>query len=129
MKPKFVKHIEGPMFIVSAILMAGSAYFIGNIQANDSQPSEIQIVYPDAVAIKSSIKSNVTEPTQPQESSNVKEIQKAGAKIVASKNGKRYYYANCGGVNRIKQENRIYFNTKEEAEAKGLTLASGCKAL
>lgn len=129
MKPKFVKQIEGSMFVVSAILIAGSAYFIGNIQANDSQKSEIQIVYPDAIAIKSSINSNVTEPTSVQEGSNVKEVQKADAKIVASKNGKRYYYANCGGINRIKQENRIYFNTKEEAEVKGLTLASGCKAL
>ncbi|MEY3470943.1 MAG: hypothetical protein RLZZ223_293 [Candidatus Parcubacteria bacterium] len=130
MKHKFVKQIEVPMMILSAILIGGSTYFIGSVQSNDAKKSEIQIIYPDAVAIKSSLNSNnVLETPKPQESLTEKEEQKVNAKIIASKNGKRYYYSHCGGVNRIKAENKIYFNTKEEAEAKGLTLASGCNAL
>lgn len=50
-------------------------------------------------------------------------------KYVASKNGTRYYLPTCGGVNRIKPENRVWFKTKEEAEAKGLTPASNCPGL
>lgn len=129
MKHKFVKQIEGPMFILSAILIGGSAYFIGNIQANDSQESAIQIIYPDAIAVKSRTNSTPTEAIKTQEEITEKKDQKVITNIVASKNGKRYYYSNCSGINRIKQENRIYFNNREEAEAKGLTLASGCKAL
>ena len=90
--------------------------------------SEIQIIYPEAIAVKNSnnvdkIDNNtkVSEDKPKSESSN--------SKIVASKNGKRYYYNNCTGVNRIKLENRIYFDTKEQAESKGLTLAAGCKNL
>lgn len=48
--------------------------------------------------------------------------------VVASKNGTRYYYPWCGGVQRIKEHNKIWFKTKEAAQAVGLTLAAGCDA-
>ncbi len=128
MKHKFVKHIEGLLLTMSAILIGGSAYLIGNMNALESNLSEIQIVYPDAIAIKSDTKVEEINSTEVS-SANNQETNLATGNIVASKNGKRYYYPNCGGINRIKPENRIYFETKEQAEAKGLTLASGCKEL
>ena len=48
---------------------------------------------------------------------------------VASKNGTKYYLLNCSGVSRIKEENKIYFATKAEAEARGLTPAANCPGL
>ncbi len=50
-------------------------------------------------------------------------------KYVASRNGEKYYLPSCGTVNRIKEENKIYFNTKEEAEAAGFGPSSTCKGL
>lgn len=50
-------------------------------------------------------------------------------KYVASKNGTKYYLPSCGTANRIKEENKIYFNTKEEAEAAGFGPSSTCKGL
>ena len=47
--------------------------------------------------------------------------------IAASINGTKYYYTWCSGINRIKEENLIYFNTEEEAQATGYTLAKNCK--
>jgi hypothetical protein len=46
--------------------------------------------------------------------------------IVASKNGTKYYYTWCSGVNRIKDENRVYFSTTVEAEERGLEPAKSC---
>jgi hypothetical protein len=46
---------------------------------------------------------------------------------VASKNGKLYYRIGCSGAGRIKEENKIYFKTKEDAEKFGYTLSSSCK--
>lgn len=46
--------------------------------------------------------------------------------FVASKSGTKYYPKGCKSINRIKPENRIYFESKEEAEGSGLTLASSC---
>lgn len=47
--------------------------------------------------------------------------------FVASRSGKKYYPSNCGSANRIKPENRVYFKTSNEAEARGLTRSETCK--
>ncbi|MCK5085339.1 hypothetical protein KAK05_01365 [Candidatus Parcubacteria bacterium] len=40
--------------------------------------------------------------------------------FVASKNSKLYHKADCVYVNRIKEENKIFFNSAQEAEDMGL---------
>lgn len=45
---------------------------------------------------------------------------------VASKNGKYYYPLDCSLVNKLSNKNKIYFNTKEEAEAQGYIYNSRC---
>jgi len=49
--------------------------------------------------------------------------------FVASKNGTRYYYPWCSTVKRIKEENKIWFATRGEAESAGYTKALNCKGL
>jgi hypothetical protein len=44
----------------------------------------------------------------------------------ASSKGKKYYTISCSAGKTIKQENRIYFTTGEEAEQAGYTLSSSC---
>ena len=46
--------------------------------------------------------------------------------FVASKNGKKYYPLSCSGANRIKEENKIYFTTGEQAERAGYGKAANC---
>lgn len=48
-------------------------------------------------------------------------------KFVASKTGTKYYPLDCGGVNRIKEENKIYFTTEQEAINKGYERTSTCQ--
>ncbi|MEK7650513.1 MAG: hypothetical protein AAB364_01420 [Patescibacteria group bacterium] len=50
-------------------------------------------------------------------------------KYVASKSGTKYYLPSCSGANRIKEENKVWFASVEEAKARGLEPASGCKGL
>ena len=49
--------------------------------------------------------------------------------FVASKNGTVYHLSSCAGAKRIKEENKIPFQTKEEAEARGLRPAANCPGL
>lgn len=49
--------------------------------------------------------------------------------FVASKNGKKYYYAWCESSQKIKESNRIWFATKEEAEKSGYSPAANCRGL
>ena len=49
-----------------------------------------------------------------------------GQAFFASSKGTKYYSVSCSAGKTIKQENRVYFNTREEAEAAGYQLSSSC---
>lgn len=46
--------------------------------------------------------------------------------IVASRNGTKYYYSWCKGVEKIKKENLITYVNEEEAKASGKELSVNC---
>jgi hypothetical protein len=48
---------------------------------------------------------------------------------VASKNGTKYHLPWCSGAQRIKDENKVWFKTKEDAEKAGFMPASNCKGI
>jgi hypothetical protein len=48
---------------------------------------------------------------------------------VGSKNGTKYHLPWCSGAKRIKEENKVWFLTKEEAEAAGYTPAANCEGI
>ncbi len=53
-----------------------------------------------------------------------------GPKVyVASKSGTKYYLPSCGSVKRIKEENKVWFSTKAEAEAAGYEPSTACRGL
>ena len=45
---------------------------------------------------------------------------------VASRSGTKYYLPSCSGASRIKEENKIWFNSTSEAESAGFTKSSTC---
>lgn len=47
--------------------------------------------------------------------------------FVGSKSGKVYYPPWCAGVKRIHDENKIWFASKDDAEAKGYRPTTSCK--
>jgi DNA/RNA endonuclease YhcR with UshA esterase domain len=58
-----------------------------------------------------------------------KTIEKIERKYVASKNGTKYHHPWCPGAQRMKEENKIWFDTKEDAEKAGYGPAANCKGL
>lgn len=50
-------------------------------------------------------------------------------KYVASKSGTSYHYPWCQGALKIKEENKIWFQTREEAEKAGYKPAGNCEGL
>jgi hypothetical protein len=49
------------------------------------------------------------------------------SEIVADKHTRVYYFGRCRGLNEIKEENRIVFKTREEAEKAGYKAAQSCQ--
>lgn len=58
----------------------------------------------------------------------VSAVAEQGA-YVASKNGSVYHLPWCSGAKRIRDENKVWFDTKTEAEAAGYRPAANCKGL
>ena len=52
-----------------------------------------------------------------------------GGKIVASKNSTKYHFPWCSGALRITESNKIWFDSEEDARAKGYQPATNCKGL
>lgn len=57
------------------------------------------------------------------------EPKKYQGRFVASKNSNRYHLPTCIGAKRIADKNKIWFNSKEEAEGLGYEPASNCPGL
>ncbi len=51
----------------------------------------------------------------------------AGGKVIASRNGTKYYFPWCSS--NIAEKNKIWFNSEAEARAKGYQPAANCKGL
>jgi hypothetical protein len=47
-------------------------------------------------------------------------------RVVVSKNSNKYHFLWCSGAKRIKEENKIYFNSEKEAIVAGYSLAGNC---
>ncbi len=50
-----------------------------------------------------------------------------GLQVVASKNSTNYHFSWCTGAKKIKPANKVTFASEQEAQSRGLTLASNCQ--
>jgi hypothetical protein len=57
------------------------------------------------------------------------EAASSAARYVGSKSGSKYHLLTCPGASQIKEVNKIYFNTKEEALQQGYAPAANCPGL
>lgn len=97
---------------LSITLLTLMSFGLGRISAN---------THPEPVTIQGALE----RPELSQESVGNSQAALLGS-FVASKNGKKYYPLSCGGAKRIKEENKIYFATTEEAERAGYGKALNC---
>ena len=112
LKDFFVKHENRIVLFIGVILLSFISYGIGRL--NTPQPKEpITIQASSQDVLKNS---SVTKEKTKQEN----KIVKKGGLYVASKNGNKYHLPTCSGAKRIKEENKIWFDSKQEAEKAGL---------
>ena len=120
----WVKTNNTELYLTAAIvLVAVISFGLGRLSKIREEKTPITI---------ENVKENEeTSESKPLLTSNVdKTNSTATSKIfVASRNGKKYYYAWCESANVIKEQNRIWFSTQAEAEKAGYQPATNCKGL
>jgi hypothetical protein len=118
-KPALLRQI----YNISIVVLLGFASFgLGRLSAIEEQRQPVRIETYDLFSIPVDI--------EPEQTSlpNEEGVAKAGP-YVASKNGSRFHLPSCPGAKQIKQENMVWFNTKNEAAAAGYSPASNCPGL
>lgn len=142
LKDFFVKHENRIVLFIGVILLSFISYGIGRLSVPQPQePIIIQAsskdILKDNSIVKEEIKpkeKNLTAQTQNDsiKSEKTKEENKIIKNIglyVASKNGTKYHLPTCSGAKRIKEENKIWFDSKQEAEKAGYSPAKNCKGI
>lgn len=114
---KFCKDNNKELYLTAIIILVAVISFgLGRLSKirEEKTPITIEDSQPATLTIGTVSNKNVTE----------------SPKIfVASKNGKKYYYAWCESANVIKEQNRVWFATKDAAEKAGYQPAANCKGL
>ncbi len=111
-------------FGLIVFIVAVASFGLGRISVNDGGKSgtgvklvnsSTVILAPEALPL-----SSTTSP--------VKNIVTADS-LVASKSGTKYHFISCPGAKQIKESNKIFFSSKEEAQAAGYKPAANCPGL
>ena len=116
---KIKPHEKDILLVMVIVLTALTSFGLGRLSRirENKMPITIENL-PAAVASVSDLKKS--EPTI---------VETTEGKLVASKNGTKYHFPWCSGAKRIKESNKIWFASKEEAEKAGYTPAVNCKGL
>ncbi|MBP9759816.1 MAG: hypothetical protein KBD24_00415 [Candidatus Pacebacteria bacterium] len=113
--------------LVFAVLLLGTISFgLGRLSKEQERQKPVTLYMPATTSVVAQI-TTVLEKTTPNvipapESSSQKQY-------VASKSGTVYHLPWCSGAQRIKEENKVWFASKEIAEAAGYRPASNCKGI
>ena len=85
------------------------------------EPPQITITEPPENSAPTASTTTPTASFQPVKTKNI--LAQVGS-LVASKNGETYYLTTC--KNNIKEENKIYFQSEEDAKKAGFRPAKNC---
>jgi hypothetical protein len=116
--------------ILLIILLVGLAFYAGMLHGKGSRTGSIVFSCSDDTLAKLSVpfdqitkaKASTKLPFDDLAASVTKPDQNViKGKYVGSINGTKYYAPSCGTVKRIKPENYIWFETKEDATLQGYT--------
>ena len=123
---KFCKDNGKELYLVAIIILVAIISFgMGRLSKIREEKTPITI---ENVATSTEIIANTS--SQPSTLLQRGRLTADANKIfVASRNGKKYYYAWCDSAKTIKEQNRVWFTLKEEAEKAGYEPAVNCKGL
>ena len=119
---------KGILSILVIILVAVGSFGLGRLSKDQVGPGIAVQEYNLANVISAventttnNTKQNIIKPTETTKSIS------AGKSFFASSRGSKYYSIGCSGGKTLKEENKVWFSTKQEAENAGYELSSTCK--
>ncbi len=124
--------LEERIFVPLLIVLVGAGAFgLGRLSTDDrEQRVPVQIIESAAVReSQAAALGSLSEKKSTETPTTTTPVLQDGGKLVGSKNGTKYHFPWCSGAVRILEENKLWFNSIEEARAAGYTPAANCKGL
>lgn len=115
---------KGAFFTVFVLLATCASFGLGRLSGLETVKKEVEVEFPKGQAEAAAIGVAFSTTSAP-----LAATQKTSGKYVASKNGTKYHLTTCAGAKSISAKNKIWFDSKEEAEKMGYTPASNCKGM
>ncbi len=105
------------------VLVGVGAFGLGRLSYMRDTTQALRVVYPEGEPAKALASTAAVAAAAPAP------VKAGEGAYVASKNGSKYYLTTCSSANRIKQENRVYFVSIDDARAAGYEPAANCPGL
>ncbi len=124
-----IKALLGDETLFTAVLVV--LVGIGSFGLGRSSVAEMKVSLPVAEVVVSEEKKTALPPAEaaPAAVSAATAAQSGEVQYVGSKNGTKFHLPTCPGAAQIKEENKVYFTSKQDAYSKGYTEASNCKGI
>ena len=113
--------------ILIIVFVSAASFGLGKLSQDpiEKAPVRIENAFPSVEIVKTNeVSASVIE--------SVDQGAVSGAvqgSFVGSKNSDKYHYPWCSGAQRIKEENKVWFASREEATEAGYIPAKNCKGL
>jgi hypothetical protein len=126
------QNIADDWVLAAILLLTASLFFgLGLIAAREYQKPKDQLWIEQLPAEEkeAATSSAVQIPAGGGPAAAVTAVKASTGTYVASKTGSKYYLPSCSGAKRIKEENKVWFQDRVEAEKAGYQPASTCKGI
>lgn len=110
------------------VLVTVTSFGLGRLSAIREEKAGLTVLYPEGMQEEVFLGNSASAVTAVSGGGG-SVTALSGEQIVASKSGTKYHYLWCSGAKSIKEENKIYFKTVDEARLAGYEPASNCKGL
>jgi hypothetical protein len=108
------------LYVVALVILVGlSSFGLGRLSVEDDKSESVRITTTNLS----------TAAGVPYGGDNTTQAVGQTGQLVASRNGSKYHYPWCLGAGRMKEENKIWFDSIEAARKAGYTPAANCKGL
>lgn len=126
---QFLKTLQRQdVFMILLIIVVGVASFgLGRLSLEDTQSSVSPVNLENI--LETYISTEDTPSTSAEKTATSQQENTTQRAFVGSKNSDKYHYPWCPGALQMKEENKVWFTSREEAESSGYTPAGNCKGL
>lgn len=125
----FVKQHRLRIFSISVLVLSLSASFLGGVTVGAKILKRPPIIIDKNLVVDLNSKSSglTQEGLSNSDTNSNLSVNLSDNRFVASKRGKYYYPVSCSLANNLKEENKIYFPSEEEAQKQGYIFNSRCE--